>query len=115
MKMAKAGKADLEMAMSLASALDALGQRFFPCIPGPVEHLIDGEESEPFDRDNDAQCGRALRHLLTISERGSLARVVWGMSTLLDPKNKVVDPAKDTLEHHPDVIAALAALAQKEG
>ena len=115
MKMAKASNADLEMALALGSALDVLGDRFFPSMPGPIEQLSDGAESERFDRDDDAQCGRALRHLLAIAEGGSLMRVVFGMSVLLDPKNKVVDPDADTLEHHPDVVAALAAVASKEG
>ena len=49
-----------------------------------------------------------LRHLLAIAGRASLMRVVFGMTTLLDPRNKVVNPDADCLEHHPDIVAALA-------
>lgn len=56
---------------------------------------------ESFDRDDDVQCGLALRHLLDIAVRGSMMRV--------DPRNKIVDPTDDTLEHHPEVLAVLEA------
>lgn len=110
MKMAKASEADLNMAMDLCGALDVLGQRFVPCMPEAIELLDADSEREPFDCDDDAQCGRALRHLLEIAERGSLSRVIWGMAVLLDPANRIVDPNADTLEHHPDVVAGLAAI-----
>lgn len=109
MMMAKASEVDLQMAMDLCAALDCLGQRFLPCMPEAIEQLGADDETEPFDSDDDAQCGRALRHLLDIAERGSLMRVIWGMAVLLDPANKIVDPNADTLEHHPDTVAALAA------
>jgi len=32
--------------------------------------------------------------------------VNWGMYVLLTPSNKVVDPDADTLEDHPDTVAA---------
>ncbi len=60
MKMAKASTADMEMAMKLCSALEAMDSRFFP----------DGAEGdndpEDFDCDDDAHCGQALRHVLDI-------------------------------------------------
>lgn len=113
MKMAKASAADMAMAVELVQALDILGQQHFPSFPKAIEQLGPDDEREPFDSDNDAHCGRAMRHLLDILDRGSLFRVIWGMSVLLDPANKVVDPSADTLEHHPEVVAALAAM--KEG
>lgn len=110
MKMAKATEVDLQMAKNLCTALDLLGQRFVPCMPEAIESLEGDGESERFDCDDDAQCGRALRHLLEVADRGSLSRVIWGMAVLLDPANKIVDPKADTLEHHPDIVAALAAM-----
>lgn len=112
MTMAKASEEDLRMAMDLSNALDSLGHRFLPTMPPEIERLEGREDSETFDRDDDAQCGRALRHLLEITERGSLMRVVWGMAVLLDPANKVVDPSSSSLEHHPDTVAALAQVRQ---
>lgn len=102
MKMAKASEADLSMAMDLVNALDSLGQRWAPCMPEQIERLTDERESEPFDRDDDAQCGRAMRYLLDLTDRASLGRVIWGMVVLLDPRNKMVDPNAPTLERHPD-------------
>ena len=104
MKMAKASEADLNMAMELTNALDVLGQRFCPSMPEAIEQLAEDDEREQFDRHNDDQCGRALRHLLQLADRASLSRVVFGCAVMLDPANKCVDPAADTIEHHPDVV-----------
>lgn len=112
MKMAKASEADLEMAMDMFVALDILGNRWCPCMPDAIAQTDDDESSERFDRDDDQQCGRALRHLLDIADRGSLARVVMGMATVLDPQNKVVDPDADTLELHPEHQRNAAALQE---
>ena len=78
-------------------------------MPEAVERLEGDEDSEPFDRDDDEQCGRALRHLLDTVNRGSLFRVAWGMSVMLDPRNRCVDPDADVIEHHPDAKAGMAA------
>lgn len=102
MKMAKANQADLDMAMELEGALSCLGQRWTPCMPEAIERLEGDREREDFDRDDDAQCGRAMRYLLDLVDRGSLGRVVWGLAVVLDPRNKLVDPEADTIEHHPE-------------
>lgn len=99
MKMAKASEADTQMAMDLANMLDMLGHRHCPSMPTAIARN-DGDEN--FDRDDDDQCGRALRALLETADRGSLFRVVWGAAVMLDPRNKLVDPDADTIEHHPD-------------
>lgn len=110
MKMAKASEADLQMAMDMSNALDLLGQRWLPVMPEACEVLQDpDDEVERFDSHNDVQCGRALRHLLHLMERGSLMRVVWGAAVMLDPRNKCCDPNADTIEHHPDAAAGLEA------
>ena len=115
MRMAKASEADMKMAMDLCGVLDALGHRLVPTMPDCIAELAAGCESERFNRDDDGQCGRALRYLLDIADRGSLMRVVWGMAVLLDPRNGVIDPEADTLEHHPDTMAALAAWKARAG
>ena len=61
MKMAKASEADLQMAMDLAGMLDMLGHRHCPSMPTVIARN-DGDEN--FDRDDDEQCGRAMRALL---------------------------------------------------
>lgn len=101
MKMAKASEADMEMALKLCSALEAMDRRFFP------EGAEGENDPEYFDCDDDAHCGQALRHILRILQGGSIGRVIWGMYVMLDPANKVVDPDADTLEDHPDTVAAM--------
>lgn len=98
MKMAKASEADLNMAMDLCGMLDALGHRHCPSMPAVIAR--DGDED--FDIDDEAQCARAMRALLETADRGSLSRVVWGAAVMLDPRNKLVDPSADCIEHHPD-------------
>ena len=101
MKMAKASTADMEMAMKLCSALEAMDRRFFP-------DGAEGEQDpEDFECDDVAHCGQSLRHVLDTLQGGSIGRVLWGMYVMLDPANKVVDPDADTLEDHPETVAAM--------
>jgi hypothetical protein len=102
MKIAKASEADLNMAMDLAGALECLSHRWVPSFPQGCGDT-DPDADDDFDVDDDQHCGRALRHLLDIAKRGSMGRVVWGMVTLVDPSNKIIDPAADVLEVHPDL------------
>ena len=111
MKMAKASEADLDAAMELCNALDALTQRWGATMPEKIEQLTGHMESEYFDEDDSEQCKRVVAYLRELANRASLMRVVWGMAVLLDPATKMVDPDADTLEHHPDTVAALAAMA----
>ena len=100
MKMAKASEADLNMALKLCSALEAIERRFFP------EGSEGQHDPEDFDIDDDAQCGQVLRHLNGILMGGSIGRVIWGAVVMLDPHNKLVDPEADTIEHHPENVSA---------
>lgn len=109
MKMAKASEADLNMAMELASAFESLGSRWVPAMPDAIEKLEDDQEHEGFDRNDDAQCGRALRYLLDLTDRASLGRVVWGMVVVCDPRNELLDPEADTVEVHPKFAKLLEA------
>ena len=111
MKMAKASEADLAMAMELCEAFDSLTQRWGAYVPNKIAKLQGDDEFEPFDEDDAEQNRRVLKYLIDIAERASLMRVVFGMTVLLDPRNKIVDPDADTLEHHPDTVAALAAMS----
>jgi hypothetical protein len=105
MKMAKASEADLDMAMELCSAIDALTSSW-PTLPTSLCKPGEDEPDEAFDCDDDRQCGTVLRHLLAIAERASLLRVVFGFAVMLDPRNKLIDPDADTIEVHPDIQVA---------
>lgn len=109
MKMAKATKADLDMAMELTQALDSLTCRWGPSMPEKIAKPEDGHESEWFNDDDHEHCQRALLYLLELARGASLLRVVWGCAVMLDPANKCVDPDADTIEHHPNIKALLLA------
>lgn len=101
MKMAKANEADLNMAMELCNALDALTNKWSPTMPEGAATDCDDEEVEHFNIDNNDQCRRALEYLIALADRASLMRVVWGCAVMLDPANALVDPKADTIELHP--------------
>ena len=100
MKMAKASQADLDMAMDVYGALDAISSHW-PTMPG-------SEGDDYFDADNPEHCVRAIAHLIETMKRGSLLRVVWGCAVMLDPRNGLVDPNADTIERAPVVARPLS-------
>jgi hypothetical protein len=107
MKMARASEIDLEAALDVSRILEELGKGYMPS---------DGEHVEWFDREDPAQCQRALGALLDAAAKGSIFRVTFGMTVVLDPRNELLDPAADTLEKHPKTVAALATSeADREG
>lgn len=105
MKMARASKADLDAALEVSRILGDLERGYMPCDD-------EDDDAERFDLDNPRQCRRALDALLEAASRGSLFRVTFGMATLLDPRNKLLDPDADTLELHPDLQKAAQPEAQ---
>jgi hypothetical protein len=113
MKMAKASDADLHMASELAAALESLAGHWGACMPAKIERVDHDSETERFDLEDHEQCKRVIEYLQELTRGASIFRVVHGMAVLLDPRNKVVDPDADTLEHHPETVAALAAMAAK--
>lgn len=114
MKMAKASEADLKMAIELGQMLEGFERGYFPSDE-------DAELSDTFNRNDEFECARAMEMILDKLRDGSLFRVVFGMSVLLDPKNEAVDPDCDYLEHHPKVrmhdelVEALRAVMDTTG
>jgi hypothetical protein len=105
MKLAKASKADLDMAYELVGAFNAMTNQWSPLVPRGCEE----EPEEPLDLDDPLQCYRILKYLIDLSDSASLGRVVMGAAVMLDPRNQCVDPDADTIEHHPLTLAAKAA------
>lgn len=106
MRIAKASAKDLEVAMEISGFLEALESRWMP------EGVMDDQpDAAWFDAENPEHCQRVLVKLLKISAQGSLGRVVFGMSVLLDPNNEVVDPDADHLALHPKIAGLLHNLA----
>lgn len=102
MKMAKATEQDIEMAMELSSALEQLSGSFKACVPEKAKRCLDDDDDEYLDTTNSEQCQRVFDYLSSLTRSASLIRVVWGMSVVLDPRNQLVDPDEDCIEHHPD-------------
>jgi hypothetical protein len=95
MKMAKANRADMEAALDLCAAMESLGRGYLP------EALTDPDDESDERYDERKHAATVVQHLLEIASRGSLFRVCFGMTVLLDPRNELVDPDADTLEAHP--------------
>ncbi|MCY1438541.1 hypothetical protein D9M71_547450 [compost metagenome] len=96
MKMARASEQDLECAQNVASFLESLIKGYLPdCI------TEDEDSIEWLDLDDHEQCKRVLEKLIEVAQQGSMFRVTWGMTVVLDPRNELLDPAADTLELHP--------------
>ena len=106
-KMAKASEADLKMAMELCNALESMER--YRYMPDALTPSAPDAEPVNFDMDSGDDCIKVVEYLLRLTRSASLMRVVCGMATLLDPRNKIVDPEADTLEHHPDTVKALSA------
>jgi len=100
MKMARASQADLDAANDVSRIVGELEKGYMPSAD-------EVEDTEFFDRDDPEQCRRALCAILGAAAKGSLFRVTFGMAVVLDPRNELLDPAADTLERHPKIVAAL--------
>lgn len=96
MKMAKASEADLEMAMTLANYCGAINRTQMPDALSK-----DKEAIEWLDSDDCEQYARLLHGFQELLDKGSIHRVIWGMAVVCDPSNELIDPAADTIEHHP--------------
>ena len=93
MKMAKPKPADMAAAAALASLMnETFSNR---CIGGcdPTEY---------------SYLQRLYERLEEINMKGSISRVIWGMHTVMQPENEVVDPDSNTLQLHPKILTALA-------
>ena len=93
MQMAKSSPEDIDAAMDLANALESMARGY-----------LDDEECTPLDQDDGESCRQAIARLLELHDRGSLLRVVWGMATILNPENAIVDPDASVLQLHPSLI-----------
>lgn len=95
MKMAKANRADMEAALDMCAALEALQRGYLP------QGLCDQNSQSDDKYEEQKHAEMVVNHLIEIAARGSLFRVCFGMTVLLDPRNEVVDQEADTLALHP--------------
>jgi len=106
MKMAKASKADIDMALDMISVFDDIERGYFPHRFGDPE----SESIEWLDTTNRQQYDRLISNLRGLLNRGSIGRVIMGMAVVSDPKNECIDPDADCIEHHPKRQQMEAAL-----
>lgn len=95
MKMAKASQADIDAAIELYQFLQCMQQG------RPAADAVDEFGYKGYDDLIDRGDACDDEFVLRAHERGGLVRVVWGMQTLLDPKNEVVEPDLPHLALHP--------------
>lgn len=93
-KMAKASQKDIDGAIELYQFLEAMRDGR-PAADAVEEFDYEGYGDLVNRKADDAE------FLLRAHERGGLFRVAWGLQTLLDPCNEVVDPNLPHLELHP--------------
>jgi hypothetical protein len=94
--MAKASESDLNAALEMCRALDALEDGSLP------DEMTEGEDVVFYDAKEHAE--KVVEHLISIQKRASLFRVCFGMTVVLDPKNEMVDPSLDHIEFHPKIV-----------
>ncbi|RQT08912.1 hypothetical protein DF035_00605 [Burkholderia contaminans] len=105
--MARASKADLDAALDVSNIIEQLEQGYMPS-------TNESDDLERFDSDDREQCQRAIGAILAAAAKGSMFRVTFGMTVVLDPRNELLDPAADTLELHPKLVAARDCAADAE-
>lgn len=106
LRMGRASDDDIHAAVSIGNAIEAASERWMPRAyaardEDPAAALIEGAES--FDADSFEHLKAFHDLLVGIYRRhpGALCRVNFGMATLLDPRNEIVDPSASHLKLHP--------------
>lgn len=106
MKIARASAEDLEAALDLLGLLDTVSKGYYPSNP-------DGGDNDPlmFDEDQTDHLRALWNRLKECLDRspGFQGRVIFGGVTLLDPRNKIINEAADSLELHPSLRREEAA------
>ena len=115
MKMAKPNARDIEAGFELLQVLDAIDARWGGPWPteGPEEVFMLDDD---FDADDVAHLRALYNHLAKLLRRAPNfhGRVLGGMcSVICWHQNAILDPSKDYLELHPDLIEGLTLLNQK--
>lgn len=106
MKMALASKEDFEAAYDLLGLLDNIDRGYYPA--------NDEEKDAPtfLDEDDPEHLRVVYDRLKEIIDRrgsGAFHRIIGGFSMVCSESNRVLDPASDVVELHPQIKAALAA------
>ena len=113
MKMSKASAQDMADAMKLERFLSEVERGDYPA---PVDHDygsdLPANWPDWFDENDTDHLRHFHKEVMKLIHRSSLTRVVFGFRVLMD--NNVCDPAADTLEWHPDLVAAIQERAKRK-
>lgn len=110
MKMAKASARDIDAAGNAMSILNDISSGYYPARDADDE--LAPILFDPFDRDHLYRFYELMNDTLEKAP-GWPARVIGGMCyVILFDKNKIVDPAADTLEIHPRFEEVAAQLKE---
>lgn len=111
MKIAKASDRDFEAAYALLRLINSANAQWDAGLPGERA----GDDDTPFDPDSAEDLARLWRILKGIDDSapGGLSRVIFGMATVMDPKNGIVDQESDVLELAPRLRAVDEAQQQE--
>lgn len=103
LRQAKAPAADLDAAMLLNCMLsDVFEDEVYP---RGLDGEFDEDAPDYFDADDEEHLRELWKRLRKVYRRcpGGMNRVIFGMSCLLMPENRLVDPDKDHLAPHPAI------------
>lgn len=101
MKMAKAGKEEVEAALRLANILEGVARGEYPMEVDKDGNWVEHEDEPNWFEENDRDHLRVFYERTMACVTGGLFRVVGGMMVLIDPRNEIIDPDKDYLDLHP--------------
>lgn len=111
MKMAKASEADFEACFELERILRDVEKGYYP---HPIDEEADTQPEplrfEPDDKDHLRAFHDKVMEIVG-ARNVNIMRVIYGFKVAMD--NDVFDPAADTLEWHPDLLAAVEARKSK--
>jgi len=106
MKIAKPNEQDQEAALQLLGLLDTVSSGYFPSSgPDDMEAPLYFDEDDPAHL---AQLWERLKACINLSP-GFQGRVIHAAMALINPRNRLIDQASDTLDLHPR-FAALPTL-----
>lgn len=111
LRQARATSEDLDATMNILAMLEDVMGCGFPRDWNGKHDARDPEEFEPENLDH----LREFHNRLTTAIRrapGAMQRVIYGMSTLCNPANELIDLEKDYLAPHPSTLKPVFALAE---
>lgn len=117
LQIAKATDDDFSAALELMNLLESMANYEMP--PQIAAEALAEEEGSRYDIDDRGHNRALASHLREMYNQnpGALTRIIFGLSALTNPDNRIIDPDKDVIALHPRIKDALKATekAQQTG